>query len=244
MLQALYGTEDALVEAFRTGAGVSWQQHGPALFEGVAGFFRPGYAAALVPDWLAALDGVLAKLESGASVADVGCGYGHSTLLMAQAFPRSHFHGFDFHGPSITAARQLAAEQGLSERVSFEVATAQDFPGGRYDLITFFDCLHDLGDPGGALRRTEQALAEDGTCMIVEPNVSGNLLDNINPLGRGFLSSSVVLCLPTALAQQGPQALGNHAGEEAMRSIAEDAGLRRWKLATAGLTNRVYDVKR
>lgn len=244
MLQALYRTEDALLEAFRTGGGVGWEEHGPGLFEGVATFFRPGYAAALVPQWLAALDGVVDKLQRGAQVADVGCGYGHSTLLMAQAFPESRFHGYDFHGPSIEAARRMAVEQGVADRVSFAVATAQDYPGGDYDLVTFFDCLHDLGDPGAALCRTERALAADGTCMIVEPNTSANVLDNINPIGRAFTATSVTLCLPTAMAQKGPHALGNHAGEDAMRSIAEDAGLHRWKLAVETVTNRVYDVKR
>jgi 2-polyprenyl-3-methyl-5-hydroxy-6-metoxy-1,4-benzoquinol methylase len=244
MLKALYATEDALVDAFRTGTGVGWQQHGPELFDGVASFFRPGYAAGLVAEWLPALDGVVDKLEHGASVADVGCGYGYSTLLMAQAFPESRFHGYDFHGPSIDRARRLAAEQGLSDRVSFEVATAQDFPGEKYDLITFFDCLHDLGDPGAALRRAERTLADDGTCMIVEPNASANVLDNINPIGRAFTATSVTLCLPTAMAQNGPQALGNHGGEEAMREIAAEAGLGDWKLAMEGVTNRIYAVKR
>jgi 2-polyprenyl-3-methyl-5-hydroxy-6-metoxy-1,4-benzoquinol methylase len=244
MLQPLYSTEDALVEAFRTGEGVGWQQHSPALFEGVATFFRPGYAAALVSEWLPALGGVVEKLERGASVADVGCGFGYSTLLMAQAFPKSRFHGYDFHGPSIEKARQLAVEQEVNDRVSFDVATAQDFPGEKYDLITFFDCLHDLGDPGGALRRAEQTLADDGTCMVVEPNVSGNVLDNINPIGRALTASSVSLCLPAAVAQKGPHALGNHPGEAALRTIAEQAGLHSWKLATEGMTNRVYAVRR
>ncbi|HJP73553.1 MAG TPA: class I SAM-dependent methyltransferase [Pseudonocardiaceae bacterium] len=244
MIKALYATEDKLVEAFRTGEGLGWEEHLPALFEGVASFFRPGYAAALVSEWLPALPGVVGKLERGAEVADVGCGHGHSTLLMAKAFPNSRFHGYDFHAPSIEAARKLAAEQGLSDRVSFEVATAQNFAGDGYDLITFFDCLHDLGDPEGALRRAEQTLADDGTVMIVEPNASPNILDNRNPIGRSFSSSSVVVCLPAALAQNGPQALGNHAGEAAMRALAEKAGLRDWKLGLETLANRVYAVKR
>jgi 2-polyprenyl-3-methyl-5-hydroxy-6-metoxy-1,4-benzoquinol methylase len=244
MLQALYSTADALAEAFRTGEGVGWQQHSPELFEAVATFFRPGYDALLVSEWLPALGGVVEKLESGASVADVGCGFGYSTMLMAEAFPKSRFHGYDFHGPSIENARKTAAERGLDNRVSFDVATAQDFPGGKYDLITFFDCLHDLGDPGGALRRAEQTLADDGTCMVVEPNVSGNVLENINPVGRGLTASSIALCLPAAVAQKGPQALGNHPGEEAMREIAEQSGLHSWKLATEGLINRVYAVRR
>ncbi len=244
MLASLYATEDALVDAYRTGEGVGWQEHGPELYEGVAAFFRPGYAASLVREWLPALDGVVDMLQWGGSVADVGCGFGHTTLLMAQAFPKSRFHGFDFHGPSIEAARRTAAEQGLGDRVSFSVATAQDFPGGEYDLITFFDCLHDLGDPGGAFRRVRQTLAPDGSCMVVEPNTSDNPLDSINPIGRSFASTSATLCLPAATAQKGPYALGNHAGEEIMREIADEAGLHRWRLVTETLTNRVYDVKR
>jgi 2-polyprenyl-3-methyl-5-hydroxy-6-metoxy-1,4-benzoquinol methylase len=244
MAKALYATEDALVEAFRTGEGIGWEQHEPALFEGTASFFRPGYAAALVPEWLPALPGVVEKLERGAKVADVGCGHGHSTMLMAKAFPNSTFSGYDFHAPSIEAARKLAAEQGVGDRVTFEVARAEDFPGGDYDLITFFDCLHDLGDPEGALRRAEQTLAQDGTCMIVEPNASPNALDNRNPVGRSFAASSVVLCLPAALAQHGPQALGNHAGEAATRALAERAGLHDWQLALMGMANLIYAVKR
>ncbi len=244
ILKALFATEDALAEAFRTGEGVGWEQHAPQLFEGVAEFFRPGYTASLVQEWLPALGGVVEKLRRGATVADIGCGQGYSTLLMAEAFPESTFHGYDFHGPSIEAARKLAAERGLDDRVTFDVATAGDFPGQRYDLITFFDCLHDLGDPGAALRRTEQALADDGTCMIVEPNVSGNVEDTTSPVGRSFTASSVVLCLPAALAQKGPQALGNHAGEDTMRTIAADAGLRSWTLAAETMTNRVYAARR
>ncbi|MEU5211245.1 class I SAM-dependent methyltransferase [Streptomyces sp. NPDC020742] len=244
ILQAVFATEDSLMDAFRTGEGVGWEEHSPALFAGTAKFFRPGYAAALVPEWLTALDGVVEKLERGAEVADVGCGYGYSTTLMAQAFPRSHFHGFDFHRPSVEAARDLVTEQGLEDRVSFEVATAQDFPGGDFDLITFFDCLHDIGDPGGALHHAEQALADGGTCMIVEPNASANAQENVNPVGRALTASSVAVCLPSALAQHGPQALGNHAGEEALREIADDAGLHHWRLAAESPVNRVYAVGR
>ncbi|MEU9114613.1 methyltransferase domain-containing protein [Streptomyces sp. NPDC048483] len=244
MLQALYATEDALMDAFRTGEGVSWEEHGPALFTGTAKFFRPGYTAALVPEWLAALDGMVEKLARGARVADVGCGYGWSTVLMARAFPASRFHGFDFHRPSVRAARGIAAEQGLADRVRFEVAGAQDFPGKNYDLITFFDCLHDTGDPGGALRCAEQALADDGICMIVEPNGSADVQENATPIGRALTAASVAVCLPSALAQHGPQALGNHAGEEAMRTIAADAGLRHWKLVAESPVNRVYAVGR
>ncbi|TYB64923.1 methyltransferase domain-containing protein [Nonomuraea sp. PA05] len=243
MLQSLYATEDALVEAYRTGAGVGWEEHGPALYEGVAAFFRPGYAAALVPEWLPALDGVVAGLERGMSVADVGCGFGHSTLLMARAFPDSRFHGFDFHAPSVERARHAAREQGLADRVTFEVAGADDFPGGDYGLITFFDCLHDLGDPGAALRRAARALAAGGACMLVEPNAAAAPQDNVHTIGRSFTATSATLCLPGAVAQRGPHALGNHAGEDALRAIAHEAGLRSWKLAAQGPANRVYDVR-
>jgi ubiquinone/menaquinone biosynthesis C-methylase UbiE len=244
MLQALYDTEDVLMDAFRTGEGVGWGEHAPALFEGTAKFFRPGYAAALVPEWLASMDGMTEKLERGGKVADIGCGYGHSTLLMAQAFPNSHFHGFDFHRPSIEAARGLAAEQGVSDRVEFDVATAQDFPGEGFDLITFFDCLHDMSDPGAALRQSEHALADGGRCMLVEPNVSAVVEENIHPVGRGLTAASVAVCLPAALAGHGPEALGNHAGEESMRRIADKAGLHHWTLAAESPVNRVYAAAR
>ncbi|MFF5076604.1 class I SAM-dependent methyltransferase [Actinoplanes sp. NPDC000266] len=244
MLQSLYKTEDAMVEAFRTGDGPGWREHSADLFSGVADFFRPGYDAFLVQEWLPALDGVTGKLAGGALVADVGCGFGYSTLLMAEAYPRSRFRGFDFHEPSIEAARRMAAERGLSGRVSFEVATAAEFPGTGYDLVTFFDCLHDLGDPAAALRHTERALAADGSLLIVEPNTSSNPADSVNPVGRSFGSTSVVLCLPAALAQKGPYALGNHAGEETMRAIAAESGLRTWRTVVETVTNRVHDVRR
>ena len=244
MMQALYGTEDALMEAFRTGEGVGWQEHSSALFAGTAKFFRPGYAGSLVSEWLPAMNGTVGKLERGAKVADVGCGYGYSTMLMAQAYPKSHFHGFDFHRPSVEAAREIAKEQGMGERVSFEVATAQDFPGDGYDLVTFFDCLHDMGDPGSALQHARQALAEDGSCMIVEPNVSADVRENINPVGRAVVSASVAVCLPSAMAQPGPEAMGNHAGEAAMRRLADGAGLHSWRLAAESMVNRVYAASR
>jgi 2-polyprenyl-3-methyl-5-hydroxy-6-metoxy-1,4-benzoquinol methylase len=240
LLQDLFDTEDALMEAFRTGEGVGWEEHKGALFAGTAKFFRPGYAALLVPEWLPAMNGTEKKLQSGGEVADVGCGYGYSTMLMARAYPNSHFHGFDFHRPSIEAARRIAAEEGLSDRVSFDVATAQDFPGNDYDLVTFFDCLHDMGDPGGALRHAAQSLSEDGACMIIEPNASADVNENVNPVGRVLASASVAICLPSALAQHGPMAMGNHAGEEAMRTIADEAGLHHWKLAAETMVNRVY----
>jgi ubiquinone/menaquinone biosynthesis C-methylase UbiE len=241
---SFYAAEDLLVDAFRTGEGVAWNQYPPATSEGTAVNFRTVYNSKLVQNWIPALDGVAKKLESGASVADVGCGYGYSTLLMARAYPESRFYGYDFHQPSIEKARQLADEQGLADRVTFEVATAQDFPGDGYDLITFFDCLHDQGDPGGALRQAERVMAPDGTCMIVEPNGSADLLDQINPFGRIYTTASVALCLPAAMAQKGPHALGNHAGEETMRALADTAGLHTWTLAQQSKVSCVYDVKR
>jgi ubiquinone/menaquinone biosynthesis C-methylase UbiE len=190
------------------------------------------------------MNGTTAKLERGAEVADIGCGYGYSTMLMAQAYPNSRFHGFDFHQPSIEAARKIAEEQGVADRVSFEVATAQNFPGDGYDLVTFFDCLHDMGDPGQALEHAQQSLAEGGSCMIVEPNVSADVRENANPIGRAVVSASVAVCLPAAMAQHGPQTLGNHAGEAAMRDLAESAGLHHWKLAAESPVNRVYAASR
>jgi 2-polyprenyl-3-methyl-5-hydroxy-6-metoxy-1,4-benzoquinol methylase len=244
MMQALYGSEDALMSAFRTGEGVGWEEHSNALFSGVAKFFRPGYSGALVSEWLPAMNGTVGKLERGAEVADVGCGYGYSTMLMARAYPNSTFHGFDFHQPSIEAARQIAEDQGMSDRVSFEVATAQDFPGDGYDLITFFDCLHDMGDPGAALKHARETLAEGGSCMIVEPNVSQDVRENINPIGRAVVSTSVAVCLPASMSQHGPETMGNHAGEAAMRHLADDAGLHHWKLAAQTPLNRVYAASR
>ncbi|MCE7010294.1 class I SAM-dependent methyltransferase [Kibdelosporangium philippinense] len=241
MLKSLYATEDALVDAFQTGSGVGWQDHGPELFEGVAAFYRPGYVASLISEWLPALPGVVEKLRDGVSVADVGCGFGHSTVLMAQAFPLSSFVGYDFHEPSIVNARKYA--DGVLN-LRFQKASAQDFPGPSYDLITFFDCLHDLGDPVGALRQVARTLADDGVCMVVEPNVSANVLENRNPIGRAFTATSVSLCLPAALAQNGPHALGNHAGEEKLREIAAEAGLTGWKLAVETPTNRIYAITR
>ncbi|MBY8886948.1 class I SAM-dependent methyltransferase [Streptomyces sp. PTM05] len=244
MLQALYDTEDALLEAFRSGDGVGWEAHGPALFAGTAKFFRPGYTAALVPEWLPALEDGGRRLADGGKVADVGCGFGYSTMLMAREYPASSFHGFDFHRPSVERAREIAAREGLADRVGFDVATAQDYPGEDYDLVTFFDCLHDMGDPGAALRHVGETLADDGSCMIVEPNVSDDVRENGHPIRRAMVNASVALCLPAALAQHGPSAMGNHAGEEALRDLAGRAGLTHWRLAAESPVNKVYEVSR
>jgi 2-polyprenyl-3-methyl-5-hydroxy-6-metoxy-1,4-benzoquinol methylase len=245
-LQAAYATEDQLVKAFRSGSGVGWDEHPDALFSGTAKFFRSGYLANIVEGqgWLPALDGVVEKLTTGGWVADVGCGFGYSTIVMAQAFPASTFVGFDYHRPSIEAASKLAAEAGVADRVSFEVASAQEFPGTGYDLITCYDCLHDMGDPAGAARRARQAIADDGTLMIVEPNTSERLEDNLgNPVRRMFLAGSIIFCLPAALAQCGPHALGNHAGEHAIRDIVVGAGWSRWRRATETPVNLIYEAR-
>ncbi|HEX6403234.1 MAG TPA: class I SAM-dependent methyltransferase [Pseudonocardiaceae bacterium] len=245
-LQAAYATEDQLVEAFHTGSGVGWDEHPDALFSGTAKFFRSGYLANIVEGqgWLPALDGVVDKLIAGGWVADVGCGFGYSTIVMAQAFPASTFVGFDYHRQSIEAASKLAAEAGVADRVSFEVASAQEFPGTGYDLITCYDCLHDMGDPAGAARHARQTIADDGTLMIVEPNTSEQLENNIgNPVRRMFMAGSMIFCLPTALAQHGPYALGNHAGERAIRDIVVAAGWSRWRRATETPVNLVYEAR-
>lgn len=244
MLEGVYGSMSALAEAYRTGSGVDWGNHSEGFFGAVAEGFRPGYAAALVHQWLPAIPGAVEKLERGVAVADIGCGHGFSTVLMAKAFPRSRFTGYDLHAPSIEAARRLAEREGVAGRVTFEVASATDFPGDDFGIVTFFDCLHDLGDPGAALARVEKALAADGACMIVEPNAPAAAEDATNPISRLFFATSPILCLPAAIAQNGPHALGNHYGEPILRAIAAEAGLSSWRLAAEGPVSRVYDVRR
>lgn len=245
MLPGLYGSGNALEKAYRTGRGVGWDQHSPEFFAAVAESFRPGYAAALVSQWLPSITGIVAKLERGVSVADVGCGYGHSTVLMAKAFPQSRFVGYDPHLPSIVAAQLLAEHEGVADRVTFELASASDFPAKAFGLITYFDCLHDLGDPLAALIHAESALAEDGVCLIVEPNAPASPSKAMSPIARIFYALSPILCLPAALAGGGdPPALGNHAGAAALREIAAQAGLLDWRLAAEGPVSRVYELRR
>jgi 2-polyprenyl-3-methyl-5-hydroxy-6-metoxy-1,4-benzoquinol methylase len=230
--------------AFRSGSGVGWHEHDPELFVGTERFFRPGYNAHLVSGWLPALDDVTAKLARGASVADVGCGHGASTLIMAQAFPRSTFTGFDYHPPSIEAARERACTAGLADRVRFEVAAAKAYPGSRYDLVTFFDCLHDMGDPVGAARHVHESLAPDGTWMLVEPFAHDRLEDNLNPLGRLFYSVSTLVCTQASLAQEVGLALGAQAGEGRLRAVLEEAGFTRIRRAAETPFNLVLEVRR
>jgi ubiquinone/menaquinone biosynthesis C-methylase UbiE len=235
--------EHKVTEAFRSGAGVGWHEQDAEVFSGCERFFRPGYAANLVTGWLPALDGVQAKLGAGARVADVGCGLGASTTLMARAFPRSSFTGSDYHEESITQARKRVADTGLAGQVTFDVASAQTFDGGPYDLVTTFDCLHDMGDPVGAARHIREMLAPDGTWMVVEPYAGNCVTDNLNPVGRVYYSFSTFLCVPNALSQDGGYSLGAQAGEEAIRRLAADAGYARFRRAAETPFNIVYEVR-
>lgn len=236
-------TRERLEEAFKEGGGVGWHEHHPDLFAGTARFFRPGYTAHLVGEWLPALDGMVERLEAGAEVADVGCGLGHSTMLMAQAFPNSRFTGFDYHALSIAAARKLAVERGLGDRVSFEVAGAADFRGGPYDLVTYFDCLHDMGDPVGSLAHTRELLAADGIVMMVEPFAGDSVGDNLNPLGRALYAASSLICTPASQAQEVGRAMGAQAGEAVTRQIATEAGFGRFRRATETPFNIIYEAR-
>jgi len=231
-----------VLDAFRTGKGVGWDQHDPDLFLGTERFFRPGYNAHLVTEWIPALDGVKAKLEAGGSVADVGCGHGASTIIMARAFPRSSFVGFDYHAPSIEKARERAREAGVADRVKFEVASAKSFRGS-YDLIAFFDCLHDMGDPVGAAAHVRQALGKDGTWLLVEPMAGDHVHENLHPLGRLFYSVSTLVCTQASLAQEVGAALGAQAGEARLRDVLSKGGFTRIRRATQTPFNMVLEAR-
>ena len=235
--------EPKLLDAFRNGGGVGWHEHDPDLFRGTERFFRPGYNANLVSSWIPALDGVQAKLEAGARVADVGCGLGASTIILARAFPRSTFTGFDYHPASIKAARQRAADAGVADRVRFEVAAAKAFPGNGYDLVACFDCLHDMGDPVGAARHVRESLASDGTWLLVEPFANDDLAENLNPVGRLFYSASTLICTPASLSQEVGLALGAQAGEARLREVVQQAGFTRFRRATETPFNLVLEVR-
>ncbi|GAA3444617.1 class I SAM-dependent methyltransferase [Planomonospora venezuelensis] len=239
---ALHGL-DRITEAFRTGGGVGWHEHHPEVFTGCERFFRPGYAANLVGNWIPALDGVQDKLRSGARVADVGCGHGASTVLMAQAYPNSTFVGSDYHADSVRQAETRVADAGLGDRVRFETASAQTFGGGPYDLVTSFDCLHDMGDPISAARRVRESLAPDGTWMVVEPAAGDSPAANLNPVGRAYYSFSTFLCVPNALSQAGGYSLGAQAGEAPIRRLATEAGFTRFRKVAENPFNMVYEVR-
>jgi len=229
--------------AFRTGAGFGWHEHDAGVATGCERFFRPGYNANLVSSWLPALDGVEDKLRVGAQVADVGCGLGASTRLMAASYPRSHFAGFDYHKESIDLANQKADAAGLQDRIKFEVAPASSFPGTGYDLVAMFDCLHDMGDPVGAARHVKQALAPDGTWMIVEPIAGDRVEQNLNPVGRAYYAFSNFLCTPSSLSQEVGLALGAQAGEARIRDVAQAGGFTRFRRVAESPFNAVYEAR-
>jgi 2-polyprenyl-3-methyl-5-hydroxy-6-metoxy-1,4-benzoquinol methylase len=236
--------EERITEAFRTGGGVGWHEHDTDVFIGCEQFFRPGYTGNLVPHWIPALDGVQDRLRAGATVADVGCGLGASSVLMGSEYPNTIVRGSDYHQGSVELARKRAADAGVADRVSFEVSGATDFTGDGYDLVTTFDALHDMGDPLGAARHVREALAPEGTWMIVEPAAGDTVADNLNPVGRVYYSFSTFLCVPNALSQTGGYALGAQAGEAAIRQVVTDAGFTRFRRVAQTPLNNVYEARR
>lgn len=242
IVEDLFHVKQRAVENFRSGNGMEWGDHHPCLFQGAERFFRAGYNANLLSSWLPALDGVVEKLEAGGRAADVGCGYGVTTILMAQAFPSSQFVGIDYHDGSIETARQHAAEAGVTN-ASFEVADATSYQGSAYDLIAFFDCLHDMADPVGAAGRARQALKPDGHCILVEPAAGDRLSDNLNPVSRMFYGASSLICVPVSLARQGP-ALGAQAGERRLTEVMVDGGgFTRFRRAAETPFNLVFEAR-
>lgn len=241
-LQAVYEAVPRMAEAFRTGQGMGWGDHCNCLFCGTEKFFGPGYRANLVSTWLPTLDGVVAKLQRGGKVADVGCGHGISTVLMAQAFPNTQFYGYDVHQPSIERARELAAEANV-HNVTFGVATAKEYPDRQYDLVTFFDSLHDMGDPVGAALHVRETLNPDGTWMIVEPNAQDDLAGNLNPVGRIYYASSTLVCVPASLNQEVGLALGAQAGETKLRQVVMEGGFTRFRRATETPFNMILEAR-
>jgi SAM-dependent methyltransferase len=242
LIASLYADEGQITEAFRSGEGMGWHEHDQRLFCGTERFFRPGYKAHLVSEWLPALTGVVEKLARGAKVADVGCGHGASTIIMAEAFPNSEFHGFDYHDGSIAQAKERAREAGVDDRVTFEAAAAKTFPGSDYDLVCVFDCLHDMGDPVGAAKHIHDALAADGTWMVVEPYAEDRVEDNLNPVGRVFYGASTVVCTPASLAQEVGLALGAQAGEAQLAAVIKEGGFGAVRRATQTPFNLILEA--
>jgi SAM-dependent methyltransferase len=244
VIRSLFKDEDKFIEMFQRGKGLRWSEHNHDLFEGTARFFKPNYVGNLVSSWIPSLDGVEEKLKQGAKVADIGCGYGISTILMAKAYPNSKFYGFDNHGPSIEQAKgQVRKEEGITENVEFSSVSANDESiGNDYDLITFFDCIHDMGDPLGAMKFAKQSLKPDGTCMIIEPMASDKIEENLNLVGRIYYAASTLVCVPNSLADNGP-ALGAQAGEKKIKEISEAVGFTRFRRATQTPFNIIYEAK-
>jgi SAM-dependent methyltransferase len=243
LMASMLDNQAKVEPAFRTGAGVAWGDQAGCLFCAVARFFRPGYVNNIVANWLPALDGVVAKLERGAKVADVGCGHGVSTVLMARAFPNSEFVGYDFHPSSVEQAERHARDHGVGGNTRFEVATAKNYPDKDFDLVAFFDCLHDMGDPVGAAAHVRQSLKPDGTWMIVEPAAGDRLEDNLNPIGRLFYAGSTMICVPTSLAQEVGLALGAQAGEARLREVITAGGFRQVRRATETPFNMILEAR-
>ncbi|MDP9338818.1 MAG: methyltransferase domain-containing protein [Acidobacteriota bacterium] len=235
--------EEQITERFKTGKGLGWHEHHHELFEGTERFFRPGYAANLISAWIPALEGVESKLKKGGKVADVGCGLGASTILMAKSYPNSEFVGFDYHDKSIETAKQRAKDAGVGDRIHFEVSSAKSYPGTDYDFVTFFDCLHDMGDPAGASTHVRSTLKKDGTWMIVEPFAGDKLEDNLNPIGRAFYGASTLLCTPASLSQEVGLALGAQAGEKRLREVVTSGGFSHFRRATQTPFNLIFEAR-
>ncbi len=243
LARGLFDDTPKIVNAFKTDGKLAWHEHNGCLFCGTQRVFRPAYNHHLINEWLPALDGVLAKLERGACVADVGCGHGASTVLMAKAFPNSTFHGYDYHPDSIEAARKAAQAQGVGDRISFEIGTAKTFPTRKFDLVCFFDCLHDMGDPVGAARHVRETLKPDGTWMVVEPFANDRLEDNFTPVGAMFYAASTVVCTPASLAQEVGLALGAQAGEARLKKVVTEGGFARFRRAAETPFNMVLEAR-
>jgi 2-polyprenyl-3-methyl-5-hydroxy-6-metoxy-1,4-benzoquinol methylase len=242
VIRSLFKDEDKFVKMFQNENGLRWSEHNHDLFEGTARFFKPNYIGNLVSSWIPSLDGVEDKLKQGAKVADIGCGYGISTILMAKAYQNSKFYGFDNHSHSIEQAKEQARKEGITANVEFSIVSANESIGNNYDLITFFDCLHDMGDPIGAMRFAKQSLKPDGTCMIIEPMANDKVEENLNLIGRIYYAASTLVCVPNSLADNGP-ALGAQAGEKKIKEIAEAAGFTKFRRTTQTPFNIIYEAK-
>jgi 2-polyprenyl-3-methyl-5-hydroxy-6-metoxy-1,4-benzoquinol methylase len=243
IVSACFHDARKIEDAFRTGKGVGWHEHHHDLFHGTERFFRPGYIANLTTSWIPALDGVEAKLKAGAKVADIGCGLGASTILMAKTYPKSEFYGFDYHDGSIAMAKEAAKKEGVADRITFEVASAKGYPGKDYDFVAFFDCLHDMGDPKGAAAYVRSTLKPDGTWMIVEPYAEDAAEGNHNPVGRVFYSASTMLCVPASMSQEVGAALGAQAGEGRIKNVVTGGGFTRFRRATQTPFNLIFEAR-